>query len=175
MLWIYCFQLLIASLKTTNKLKRNISPTDRFNTNYDTHSVSACKSQYSLTIKLWYEFCQPGSQPAITFNAHTHGHELEPFQFAVSFPALFYRAYNLKRNPTTITYYGTKTESEAGPLSFNTLPTCPLTLESRSPFLPGRCSRQLRKSCGNEHGETTGRMCVHSWTLLRIEIVCCCS
>jgi hypothetical protein len=38
-------------------------------------------------------------------------------------------------------------KSKAGPLPCNTLPTSPVTLEPRSPWLLGRCSRQLRKSC----------------------------
>jgi hypothetical protein len=44
--------------------------------------------------------------------------------------------YYLKRNLTTLAYYGTKIKSETGP-----------TLESRSPWLLGRCSNRLRKSC----------------------------
>jgi hypothetical protein len=42
----------------------------------------------------------------------------------------------------------TKIKFEARQAPCNTLPTSPVTLESRSPLLPGRCSRQLRKSCG---------------------------
>jgi hypothetical protein len=57
-----------------------------------------------------------------------------------------YRAYHLKRNPTT-TYYGTKTKSETGTPRANRLPQHPLVLESRSSMLLGRCSRQLRDSC----------------------------
>jgi hypothetical protein len=56
--------------------------------------------------------------------------------------------YHLKRNLAKITHYGTKIESEAGPPR---PPTSPVTLESRSPRLLGRCSRQLRKSCAGEN------------------------
>jgi hypothetical protein len=42
--------------------------------------------------------------------------------------------------------YGTKMESEAGPLPCNTLPTSRVTFESRSPWLLGRCLRHLSKS-----------------------------
>jgi hypothetical protein len=55
----------------------------------------------------------------------------------------------LKTQTPTVSFHGTKVKSEAGPSlrSKQTLPTSPVTLESRSPFLLGRCSRQLRKSC----------------------------
>jgi hypothetical protein len=58
-----------------------------------------------------------------------------------------YRVYHLKRIPTTITYDGTKMKSETVPPQSNTLPVPPVTLESTSPWLLGRYSHQLRKSC----------------------------
>jgi hypothetical protein len=60
---------------------------------------------------------------------------------------LLYKVHHFKCNPTTITYYNTKTKSEAGPPLCNTLPNFPVTLESRSPWLLGRCSCQLHKNC----------------------------
>jgi hypothetical protein len=57
-----------------------------------------------------------------------------------------YRVYHLKCNPTTVTYCGTKMNSEAGPPSCNWLPVSPMTLESRSHPLLGCYSSHLRKS-----------------------------
>jgi hypothetical protein len=59
-----------------------------------------------------------------------------------------YSVCHLKHNPTTITYYGTKMKSEAGPPPRNRLSQLPpMTLDSRSPLLLGRCSSQLLRSC----------------------------
>jgi hypothetical protein len=60
---------------------------------------------------------------------------------------VYHRVYHLKRNPTTITYYGTKIKEEAGPFHKKTLPTSPVTLDPKSPLLLGRCSSQLHKNC----------------------------
>jgi hypothetical protein len=49
---------------------------------------------------------------------------------------LIIQVYHLKCHPTTVTYYGTKVKSKAGPLPCNkTLPASPMTLRSRSPWL----------------------------------------
>jgi hypothetical protein len=45
------------------------------------------------------------------------------------------------------TYYGTNRKSETGPLLCNLLSKFHMTIESRSPWLLGCCSRHLRKSC----------------------------
>jgi hypothetical protein len=57
--------------------------------------------------------------------------------------------YQLKRNPTTVTYCGAKIKSEAGPpprLIIDS-PKLPVTLDWRSYSLLGRCLGQLRRRC----------------------------
>jgi hypothetical protein len=88
----------------------------------------------------------------------------------------FYGVYTLKRSPTIVMHCGTYIKPEAGPSPCNSVPTSPVTLESKSPWLLGRCSRQVRKNlCKCEHAIFTSRTCFHSRTLLRIEIVPLCS
>jgi hypothetical protein len=60
-----------------------------------------------------------------------------------------YRVHHFKRNPTTITYYGRKMKSEAGPPRVIEPPNLPVTLESKPSLLLGRVSCQLRKSCAD--------------------------
>jgi hypothetical protein len=52
-----------------------------------------------------------------------------------------------KHNPKTNTYYGTKVKPEAGLPHVIDTPDLPRNTESRSAWLLGRCSRQLRQSC----------------------------
>jgi hypothetical protein len=91
------------------------------------------------------------------------------YDFIYSF--WYYRVYHLINNPTEITYYGTKMKSEAGPprvidsarLSRDT--RIKVTLVARPLLLPF-----AQKLCRCEHDAFSSRTCVHSWTLLRIEI-----
>jgi hypothetical protein len=64
-----------------------------------------------------------------------------------------YWVYHLKHNAVTIMYYSTKMKSEAGPPQHDRYFPSPQRhfLESRSPWLIGRCSSQLCKSCSREH------------------------
>jgi hypothetical protein len=70
-------------------------------------------------------------------------------------PAVFramlsYTVYHLTRNPKTTTYYVTKTISEAGqPRCKRFSKFSPVTFGTRSPFILGRYSIQLRKSCAS--------------------------
>jgi hypothetical protein len=58
------------------------------------------------------------------------------------------RGVHLKRKPKTITYYGTKMKSEAGPPPRIILsPNLPRDTRIKVAWLLGRCSRQLRKRC----------------------------
>jgi hypothetical protein len=75
--------------------------------------------------------------------------------------AIQYGVYHLKRNPTTITYCGTRMKSEAGPPP----PKVPcdtrvkVTLVAR-PLL----TSDARKLCWCENGLFTSGTCVHSGT-----------
>jgi hypothetical protein len=75
------------------------------------------------------------------------------------------------KTQTTTNYtasYSTKVKPEAG------RPTSPVTLETRSPWLLGRWSRDLRGSCAGANMLHSLAERVPSRTLLRIEIMWCC-
>jgi hypothetical protein len=57
---------------------------------------------------------------------------------------LYTQSVPFKIQPQKIAYYGTKMKLQSSPPVCNTFPKLPVTLESRSELLPGRCSRQLR-------------------------------
>jgi hypothetical protein len=66
---------------------------------------------------------------------------------SVSFMLLKYSAYHLKQpNSSHILRNKNEMRSTSIPVSC-TLPTVPVTVESRSSLLLGRCSHQLRRSC----------------------------
>jgi hypothetical protein len=78
-------------------------------------------------------------------------------------------------NTKTFTYYGTKIKSETDPPLCNTLPTSPRDTRVKVTLFPRPLLKPVtQKLCRCEHGVFTSRTCVHSRTLLRIEIVCCC-
>jgi hypothetical protein len=81
----------------------------------------------------------------------------------------YYRMFNLKRNRKTITSFGTKIKSEAGPPPCNRLSPrdtrVKVTLVAR-PLL----TTAAQKLCRCEHSVFTSRTCVHSRTFPRIDI-----
>jgi hypothetical protein len=89
---------------------------------------------------------------------------------------LYTQCAPFERNPTTITYYGTE---------INQKQVHPRVVDSPNDTRNTRVKVTLvarplltlaaRKLCMCEHGVFTSRTCVHSRTLLRTEIVCCCS
>jgi hypothetical protein len=84
--------------------------------------------------------------------------------------------YDLKCNPTTITYCGTKIRSEVGPPPCNRLSQPPRDTRVKVTLFLGRCSLQFRKKCADANmvysREERVFILEHYFA---IETVCCCS
>jgi hypothetical protein len=83
--------------------------------------------------------------------------------------------YHLKRDPTTIIRNTVQKLNRSRPTPVSSLLTFLVILESRSPLLLGRCSRQLRKRCAGAYMvySRVERRCILPYSVLSCQDTYC--